>query len=161
MDETEIHQENVCIEPVSMVSHDPLTDEIELMETKFQIDMETEGNKAISNNNVECDSTWTDEKQIEIKTEPFALIDVHKEAKSSSSALDSQSDENEYICDTCSESFGSKSSIKRHLREHFEKPLSSVETVNGKIDVFHLKQNIMATIALYSIYIKTIVLSFW
>ncbi|RYZ76441.1 MAG: hypothetical protein EOP04_32070, partial [Proteobacteria bacterium] len=64
MDETEIHQENVCVEPVSLTSGDPLAVEVGLMDTKFQIDVETEENGAIISNDDECDDIWSNADQI-------------------------------------------------------------------------------------------------
>lgn len=126
MDEMNIHEEDVCVEPVSMGSGDLTTGEIELMDTKFQIDMETEEIGAVFNANVECDEIGSEYNQIyeqnTINTKPMAHIATHPESKSSRDPLDSPSDANKYICDVCNESFGSKFLVKRHLHAHFEKP---------------------------------------
>lgn len=119
MEEIEIHQENVYPDPISMISGDLLEGEIELMDTKYQIDMEIEENEAIPKNKKECNDISYDTDQSTSTTEPMARIDIDTGAKSTKNRLESRNPKPKYICEICNEAFRLKLHIKKHLSTHF------------------------------------------
>lgn len=130
MDETEIHEQNVFVEPVSMMSKDPLEGEIELMETEFQIDIKTNENQSDSKNDEEREDILFDTEQtsdrmtsnVEIPARIDTVrIDTGTKVKLRRIQSTAQREEKKYSCEICNKSFQSKILVKRHLIKHFEK----------------------------------------
>lgn len=87
-----------------MISGDLLKKEIELMDTKYQIDMAIEENEAVFKNEEEFNDIWCDTDQNSSTSEPIARIDIDTGAKSTKNRLEPRNPKPKYICEICKES---------------------------------------------------------